>query len=55
MLSDADDAALYDRQNPWDPGRSPGDRFYHELALYGDWDRAPVTTASREIIVVARA
>jgi SAM-dependent methyltransferase len=31
--SDADDAALYDVLNPWDPGHSPGDRFYHELVM----------------------
>jgi hypothetical protein len=24
-------------------------------AQYGDWDRAPITTASREIITIARA
>jgi SAM-dependent methyltransferase len=33
VLSDADDAALYDLLNPWDPDRSPGDRFYHELIM----------------------
>jgi SAM-dependent methyltransferase len=33
VLSDADDAALYDLLNPWDPGSSPGDRFYHELVM----------------------
>lgn len=33
MYSDADDAALYDVLNPWDPGHSPGDRFYHELVM----------------------
>jgi SAM-dependent methyltransferase len=33
VLSDADDAALYDLLNPWDPERSPGDRFYHELVM----------------------
>ena len=33
MLSDADDAALYDLLNPWDPERSRGDRFYHELVM----------------------
>ena len=33
MLSDAEDAALYDLLNPWDPERSPGDRFYHELIM----------------------
>ena len=31
--SDADDAALYDVLNPWDPERSPADRFYHELVM----------------------
>lgn len=31
--SDADDAALYDVLNPWDSGRSPGDRFCHELVM----------------------
>jgi hypothetical protein len=34
--SDADDAALYDVLNPWDPERSPGDRFYHELVAGTD-------------------
>ena len=36
MFSDADAAALYDLLNPWDPGRSPGDRFYHELVMAAD-------------------
>jgi SAM-dependent methyltransferase len=29
-------AALYDVLNPWDPKRSPGDRFYHELVMAAD-------------------
>jgi SAM-dependent methyltransferase len=33
VFSDADDAALYDLLNPWDPELSPGDRFYHELVM----------------------
>jgi SAM-dependent methyltransferase len=33
VFSDADAAALYDLLNPWDPERSPGDRFYHELIM----------------------
>jgi SAM-dependent methyltransferase len=33
VYSDADAAALYDVLNPWDPKRSPGDRFYHELVM----------------------
>jgi SAM-dependent methyltransferase len=33
VFSDADDAALYDLLNPWDPEHSPGDRFYHELVM----------------------
>ncbi len=33
MLSDGEDAALYDLLNPWDPESSPGDRFYHELVM----------------------
>jgi ubiquinone/menaquinone biosynthesis C-methylase UbiE len=33
VYSDADAAALYDVLNPWDPGRSAGDRFYHELVM----------------------
>jgi SAM-dependent methyltransferase len=33
VYSEADAAALYDVLNPWDPGRSPGDRFYHELVM----------------------
>jgi ubiquinone/menaquinone biosynthesis C-methylase UbiE len=33
VYSEADAAALYDVLNPWDPGRSPGDRFYHELIM----------------------
>ena len=36
MFSDADAAALYDVLNPWDPGRRPGDRFYHELVMAAD-------------------
>lgn len=36
MFSDADAAALYDRLNPWDPGRQPGDRFYDELVMGAD-------------------
>ncbi|MCL2554025.1 MAG: class I SAM-dependent methyltransferase [Actinomycetia bacterium] len=31
--SDADDAALYDVLNPWNPDADPGDRFYHELVM----------------------
>jgi SAM-dependent methyltransferase len=31
--SEADAAALYDVLNPWDPGRSPGDRFYAEQVM----------------------
>lgn len=33
MLSDADAAALYDRLNPWDIARHPGDAFYHDLVM----------------------
>jgi SAM-dependent methyltransferase len=33
VLSDAENAALYDLLNPWDPESSPGDRFYHELVM----------------------
>jgi SAM-dependent methyltransferase len=36
VFSDADAAALYDVLNPWDPGRRPGDRFYHELVMAAD-------------------
>jgi SAM-dependent methyltransferase len=36
VFSDADAAALYDLLNPWDPGRFPGDRFYHELVMAAD-------------------
>jgi SAM-dependent methyltransferase len=36
VFSDADDAALYDLLNPWDPKSSPGDRFYHELVMAAD-------------------
>jgi SAM-dependent methyltransferase len=36
VFSDADAAALYDLLNPWDPGLSPGDRFYHELVMAAD-------------------
>lgn len=36
MFSDADAAALYDLLNPWDPGHSPADRFYHELVMAAD-------------------
>jgi SAM-dependent methyltransferase len=36
MFSDADDAALYDLLNPWDPDRAPGDRFYAELVMAAD-------------------
>lgn len=36
MFSDADAAALYDLLNPWDPGLSPADRFYHELVMAAD-------------------
>jgi hypothetical protein len=32
-LAEADAAVLYDVLNPWDPRRSPGDRFYHELIM----------------------
>lgn len=33
MYSDADDAALYDVLNPWNPEESRADRFYHELVM----------------------
>lgn len=33
VYPDADAAALYDVLNPWDPGSSPGDRFYHGLVM----------------------
>lgn len=36
MFSDADVAELYDLLNPWDPDRSAGDRFYHELVMAAD-------------------
>jgi ubiquinone/menaquinone biosynthesis C-methylase UbiE len=36
VFSDADAAALYDLLNPWDPGLSSGDRFYHELIMAAD-------------------
>ncbi|GAA2149148.1 class I SAM-dependent methyltransferase [Kitasatospora kazusensis] len=36
MLSDADNAALYDVLNPWDPARSPCDAFYSGLVLAAD-------------------
>lgn len=36
MFSDADAAALYDLQNPWDSTRFPADGFYTELVLAED-------------------
>ena len=33
MLSDAEDAALYDLQNPWNPESLPSDLFYHERVM----------------------
>jgi SAM-dependent methyltransferase len=33
MHSNADAAALYDLQNPWDPERLPSDRFFHEHVM----------------------
>jgi SAM-dependent methyltransferase len=36
VLSDAEDAALYDLLNPWSPESSPGDRFYHDLLMASD-------------------
>jgi len=36
VLADADDAALYDLMNPWDPSSWPADRFYHELVMAAD-------------------
>jgi len=36
VLADADDAALYDLMNPWDPSSSPADRFYHEQVMAAD-------------------
>lgn len=33
MYSEAEVAALYDALSPWDPERSAGDRFYHELVM----------------------
>ncbi len=36
MFSDADVAALYDVQNPWDPGKYPADAFFHELVMAAD-------------------
>jgi SAM-dependent methyltransferase len=36
VFSAADSAELYDLLNPWDPDRSPGDRFYHQLVMAAD-------------------
>lgn len=36
MLSDADAAALYDLQYPWDPARFPADGFYDRLVMAAD-------------------
>jgi SAM-dependent methyltransferase len=36
MLSDADNAELYDLLNPWNPASWPGDRFYQELVMTAD-------------------
>jgi SAM-dependent methyltransferase len=36
VFSDADNAALYERMNPWDPRRWPAVRFYHELVMDAD-------------------
>lgn len=36
MFSADDEAALYDLLNPWDPARSPGDRFYADLLMAAD-------------------
>jgi SAM-dependent methyltransferase len=36
VYSDADDAALYDVLNPWDPAADPADRFYDELVMAAD-------------------
>jgi SAM-dependent methyltransferase len=33
VLSDDDDAALYDVLYPWDPAGHPGDAFYHDLVM----------------------
>lgn len=33
VYSEAEVAALYDVLCPWDPERSPGDRFYHDLVM----------------------
>jgi SAM-dependent methyltransferase len=36
VFSDADAAALYDLQYPWDATRHPGDAFYHDLVMASD-------------------
>jgi SAM-dependent methyltransferase len=36
VFSDADVAALYDIQNPWDPTSHRGDAFFHELVMAAD-------------------
>jgi SAM-dependent methyltransferase len=36
MFSDADNAELYDRLNPWNPETWPGDGFYNELVMAAD-------------------
>lgn len=33
MLTDAENAALYDLMNPWDPAGWPADAFYHGLVM----------------------
>jgi SAM-dependent methyltransferase len=35
-ISDADTAALYDLQYPWDATRHPSDAFYHDLVMASD-------------------
>jgi SAM-dependent methyltransferase len=36
VFSDADAAALYDLQNPWDPARFASDAFYQHLVMVAD-------------------
>jgi SAM-dependent methyltransferase len=36
VLSNAEDAALYDLLNPWSPESWPADRFYHDLLMASD-------------------
>jgi hypothetical protein len=54
VLTDADAAALYDLTNPWDSDVDTLNTDFEIENQFGDWQKGPVTGASRLVLAVAR-